>query len=174
MCALPVMPPSDSFRDATRVFVEAMESETRESVQKAGRALLDVLAKTYEVRRPPLGVLGVRPRHTHDDHFSYELFGDYTLETQRIRIWMRTAVLGKVTSAKGLLSTLLHEFCHHLDIKKLGFEDTPHTRGFYARIDSLYHAALGTPDTARKPLSWRRAGPIYRIDWAKMRAYRPR
>src|SRR2546425_3335215 len=38
----------------------------------------------------------------------------------------------------------LHEFCHHLDREKFGFLQTPHTRGFHARVDDLYHLALAT------------------------------
>ena len=41
--------------------------------------------------------------------------------------------------------TLLHEFAHHLDIHLFGWSDTPHARGFYWRVDALYHLALGTP-----------------------------
>jgi len=42
---------------------------------------------------------------------------------------MRTAILGKVTSYRGMLNTLLHEFAHHLDVHLFGWPDTPHTRG---------------------------------------------
>jgi hypothetical protein len=59
-----------------------------------------------------------------------ELFGDYDPETTVIRVWMRTAVRKQVTSCRTFFSTLVHEFCHHLDIEKMGFSDSPHTRGF--------------------------------------------
>lgn len=77
---------------------------------------------------------------------------------------MRTAVQQKVTSFGTLFSTLCHEFCHHLDMTVLGFEQTPHTKGFYERAACLYHHARGTP---YKPLRWvRMAGGAYRVDWA--------
>jgi hypothetical protein len=41
-----------------------------------------------------------------------ELFGNYDLETNLIRIWMRTAIRKQVTSFSTLLSTLWYEFCH--------------------------------------------------------------
>jgi hypothetical protein len=104
-----------------------------------------------------------------EGHLAFELFGDYTPATQQIRAWMRTAVLGKVTSHRGMLNTLLHEFCHHLDVHLLGWPDTPHTRGFYSRVDELYHLALGTPADRRKPLVWIRQGRAWRIDWSKLR-----
>jgi hypothetical protein len=114
-------------------------------------------------------VLGARPLKVVEGNLAYELFGDYTLETEVIRVWMRTAVLGKVTSHRGLLNTLLHEYCHHLDVVALGWPDTPHTRGFFGRVDDLYHLALATPPDKRKPLVWIRRGGVWRIDWTRLR-----
>jgi hypothetical protein len=68
-----------------------------------------------------------------------------------------------------MLNTLLHEFLHHLDVKLFGWPDTPHTRGFYWRVDELYHLALGTPADKRKPLVWIQTGTRWRIDWSKLR-----
>jgi hypothetical protein len=116
-----------------------------------------------------LSVLGARPRSVWEGGHS-ELFGDYDFEKKRIRVWMRTAVLGKLTSYRGLLHTLLHEFCHHLDREKLGFLETPHTRGFHARVDDLYHLALATPPEKRRPLVWIRMGRAWRIDWSRLRS----
>jgi hypothetical protein len=77
-----------------------------------------------------------------------------------------------LTSYRGLLHTLLHEFCHHLDREKLGFLETPHTRGFHARVDELYHLALATPPESRRPLVWIRMGGAWRIDWSRLRPSR--
>jgi hypothetical protein len=140
-------------------------------VKAEGESLLDLLAGTYGISRPRLQVLGARPRAVWEGGHS-ELFGDYDFEKKRIRVWMRTAVLGKLTSYRGLLHTLLHEFCHHLDREKLGFPETPHTRGFHARVDDLYHLALATPPERRRPLVWLRMGRIWRIDWSKLRSAR--
>ena len=57
--------------------------------------------------------------------------------------------------------------------KKLGFLETPHTRGFHARVDDLYHLALATPPENRRPLVWIRMGKAWRIDWSKLRSSRP-
>jgi len=148
---------------------EALATEQRPKVKRAGTHLLAFLAETYEVEPPKLSVLGARPKQVSEGS-SYELWGDYTFATQAIRVWMRTAVLGKVTSYRGLLNTVLHEFCHHLDAKRFGWPDTPHTRGFYCRIDDLYHSALGTPEDQRKPLVWIKGRTTWRIDWTKLRA----
>jgi len=141
------------------------------SVKAEGESMLDLLVGTYGISRPRLQVLGARPRSVWEGGHA-ELFGDYDFEKKRIRVWMRTAVLGKLTSYRGLLHTLLHEFCHHLDREKLGFLETPHTRGFHARVDDLYHLALATPPENRRPLVWIRMGRAWRIDWSKLRSSR--
>ena len=95
-----------------------------------------------------------------------ELFGDYAPQTMQMRIWTRTAVRKQMTSFGTFFSTLCHEFCHHLDCRKLGFKSSPHTRGFYERTAALYHHSRGTP---RKPLVWVRAPrERWRIDWSQM------
>jgi hypothetical protein len=82
-----------------------------------------------------------------------------------IRVWMRTAVRKEVTSFGTFLSTLCHEFCHHLDYQKFEFHDSWHTRGFYERAAALYHYARGTP---LKKLFWvPAAGGRWRIDWPR-------
>jgi hypothetical protein len=157
------LPPAEELRALARELEQAMATGERGPVTEAGEAILRLLARTHGIGVPQFLVLGSRPKG------SYELYGDYDFEHERIRAWMRTAVHGRVTSFKGFLHTLLHEYCHHLDRKKLGFEETPHTRGFYARNDELYHLALGTSPENRKPLVWLRTGRIWRVDWSKLR-----
>ncbi len=163
------LPPAEPVqRDAERLRA-ALETGEAPAVRRAGQAMLDGLAAFYGVQPPQLKVLGVRPHRVHGGHLDYELHGDYTIETGVLRAWMRTAILGKVTSYRGMLNTLLHEFLHHLDVKLFAWPDTPHTRGFYWRVDALYHLALATPPEKRKPLVWIRTGTRWRIDWTKLR-----
>ena len=82
---------------------------------------------------------------------------------------MCTAILGEVTSYRGMPNTPLHEFVDHLEVRLFSCSDTPHTRGFYWRVDALYHLALATPADKRKPLVWIRTGTRWRIDWSKLR-----
>lgn len=163
------LPPAAPLQAATRALSDALASESQTAVKKAGTALLGQLAEFYKTRVPRLRVLGARPLTVVEGTLSYELFGDYTPGTEVIRVWMRTAVLGKVTSHRGLLNTLLHEFCHHLDVVALGLPDTPHTRGFFARVDDLYHLALDTPPGNRRPLAWIRRGGLWHVDWRRIR-----
>jgi hypothetical protein len=119
----------------------------------------------YKVTRPEVRVLAARPVRVREGAGAIELFGDYHPKTMLIRVWMRTAVRKQVTSFGTFLSTLCHEFCHHLDFQRLGFPDSPHTRGFYERTAALYHHARGTPV---KRLFWvRMAGQRWRIDWQR-------
>jgi hypothetical protein len=172
LTSLVALPEARDLQARTRLFQAAIAIGDPRRVQAAGESILGLLARTYQIDQPGLRVLGARPRSVWEGGHS-ELFGDYDFEEKRIRIWMRTAVLGKVTSYRGLLHTLLHEFCHHLDREKFGFLDTPHTRGFHARVDDLYHLALATPPESRRPLVWIRMGNAWRIDWSRLRSPPP-
>jgi hypothetical protein len=164
---LSTLPDARELQSRAALLDEALANGDARGVRVEGDSILDLLAGTYDVDRPGLRVLGARPRAVWEGGHT-ELFGDYDFETKRIRVWMRTAVLGKVTSYRGLLNTLLHEFCHHLDREKLGLPETPHTRGFYGRVDDLYHLALATAADKRRPLVWIPMGRAWRIDWAKV------
>jgi hypothetical protein len=144
-----------------------------ESAMKAGtsadvrRACNEFLAETSEFHQTPpcaVRVLAARPLRVREN-WATELFGDYNPETMLIRVWMRTAVRKEITSFGTFLSTLCHEFCHHLDFQRFGFPDSWHTRGFYERTAALYHHARGTPP---KRLFWVAVpGGRWRIDWPK-------
>ena len=163
------LPPAELLQRNAERLRAALEAAQAPGVRRAGQELLDHLADFYRVPSPRLTILGVRPHRVRDGHLESELHGDYTIETGVLRAWMRTAILGKVTSYRGMLNTLLHEFAHHLDVHLFGWPDTPHTRGFYWRVDELYHLALGTPADKRKRLVWIQTGARWRIDWSKLR-----
>jgi hypothetical protein len=171
LTSLATLPDAGELQASATLLEKALATGDPRSVRVEGASVLGLLARTYAIAPPRLRVLGTRPRKVGEGgHF--ELFGDYDFEEKRIRIWMRTAVLGKVTSYRGLLHTLLHEFSHHLDREALGFLDTPHTRGFHARVDDLYHLALATPAERRRPLVWLPMGRAWRIDWSRLRSSR--
>jgi hypothetical protein len=142
----------------------AMKSDKIQDVRNACNEFLATASDFYEVPTCGVRVLAARPLRTRE-HGSFELFGDYTADSMQIRVWMRTAVRKDVTSFGTFLSTLCHEFCHHLDFKKFGFVDSWHTRGFYERAGVLYHYARGTP---LKKLFWVPiAAGRWRIDWQR-------
>jgi len=141
----------------------ALLGDDRAALEAASSALCRALTAMMGVTAPDVGVLAVRPSLR-----DAELHGLYTRDDRRrprIRVWMRTAIREKVSSPKALLNTLLHEFCHHLDCTRLACPESYHTRGFYTRIDHLYHHALGTPLEKRRPLRWIKRGSVWSVDW---------
>lgn len=161
------LPPAQPCRTLAAAIDAAMQEDDQQKVGLACRAFLTELSRFYGVAVPPVTVLEARPLRRYEWGGSMELFGDYNPKTRAIRVWMRTAVRQKVTSFGTFLSTLIHEFCHHLDFEKFRFRDSYHTRGFYERVAALYHHARNTP---RKPLVWAPMGPgCWRIDWRRTR-----
>jgi hypothetical protein len=159
------LPSDDRFRVAARSIEEALGTEQSSLVRKACLAFLCLTAEYYSVSVPQARVLRARPLKVREDGWGTELFGDYNFDEKLIRIWMRTAIQKRVTSFGTFFATLCHEFCHHLDRERFGFEQTPHTRGFYERAAVLYHHARGTP---AKRLIWRPlANGRWRIDWPR-------
>lgn len=143
----------------------AMQKESRSDIEESCAKFLVRTSEFYEVVMPEVRVLAARPLRVREGWTS-ELFGDYSPQTKVIRIWMRTAVKRQVTSFGTFLSTLCHEFCHHLDCQRFGFRQSPHTRGFYHRTALLYHYARGTP---MKRLFWRQIPDgRWQIDWPRM------
>jgi hypothetical protein len=160
------LPADFRLHEPAREIESALTAGSTTAVRAACAAFLAAAARFYAVPEPGVRVLASRPLRVYETG-STELFGDYDPATSLIRVWMRTAVQRKVTSFGTFLSTLCHEFCHHLDLRLLGFPGTPHTRGFYERTAVLYHHCRGTP---LRPLVWRRhAKGFWQIDWAGMR-----
>ena len=145
----------------------ALEAEDIPAVSATCGELSRLVCEANSVEPAEIEVLASRPRRVYRDGATTELFGDYEMETGRIRVWMRTAVQKKVTSYGTFMSTLCHELMHHLDVHGLGFHNTYHTRGFYERTAAIYHAAKGEPV---KRIVWVDAGRgRYRVDWKGMR-----
>jgi hypothetical protein len=157
------LPRNGALTEIAQRLESAMKDKIRD-VRSASTEFLATASDFYEVPTCGVRVLAARPLRTRE-HGSFELFGDCTPDSMLIRVWMRTAVRKEVTSFGTFLSTLCHEFCHHLDFKKFGFADSWHTRGFYERAGVLYHYARGTP---LKTLFWvPMAGGRWRIDWQR-------
>ncbi len=157
--------PSDRrLQEITTRIETAMKVGGMPEVRRQCDEFLAVASQFYKVPCCGIRVLASRPLRVREN-WTTELFGDYTPHTMIIRVWMRTAVRKEITSFGTFLSTLTHEFCHHLDFQLFPFPDSWHTRGFYERAAALYHHARGT---ARKRLFWVPMGhERWRIDWQK-------
>ena len=159
------LPTDDRLRGPAAGIEAALQTGQRPPVLKACSAFVAAAADFYSIPGPRIRVLAARPLQVREDGGATELFGDYHFENMTIRVWMRTAVQKRVTSFGTFLSTLCHEFCHHLDRERFGFRETPHTRGFYERTAALYHHARST---SAKPLFWvPLANGQWRIDWPR-------
>jgi hypothetical protein len=140
-----------------------MQTGKTTEVRAACAEFLSQASRFYQVPKCGVRVLTARPLKGRE--WVTELFGDYDPTTMLMRLWMRTARKKEITSFGTFLSTLCHEFCHHLDYHLFKFRDSWHTRGFYERTAVLYHLARETP---YKRLFWAPvAGGRFRIDWQR-------
>ena len=158
------LPTQAALLTLTESIETAMKNGNTPEVRVACEVFLKSLSGFYQVSDCSIRVLASRPLRIREN-WSSELFGAYDPSTMAIRVWMRTAVKKEITSFGTFLSTLVHEYCHHLDFQHFKFPDSWHTRGFYERAAVLYHHARGT---APKRLFWAPiSGGRWRIDWPR-------
>lgn len=163
------LPPDDRLPRIAHSIETALKAGNMPEIGRASEEFLNTASDFFQVSRCNVRVLAARPLRVRE-YSTTELFGDYHPDTTLIRAWARTAIRKDMTSFGTFLSTLCHEFCHHLDFQRFAFRDSWHTRGFYERTAVLYHHAKGTP---RRPLIWRSAGrQRWRIDWTRMKRAR--
>lgn len=156
------LPPELPVRTYAAILEQALREEDRRAVQSLCNKIAGCASEAYQAHAPRVRILGVRPLEESKGAI-HETYGDYTFETAEIRLWMRTAVLGKATSYGTLLSTLCHELCHHLDVVSMDMPNTFHTKGFYERAGLLYHHVRGTPP---RKLVWdEQKNSTFRINW---------
>lgn len=159
------LPQDGRLRAASASIEAALTAGKRPALQQACTRFLETAAEFYRVTATPVRVLAARPLRSREGGWATELFGDYHPRTRVIRVWMRTAIRKQVTSYGTFLSTLCHEFCHHLDYECFRYPDSWHTRGFYERAAALYHHSRGTP---MKRLFWiAMPDGRWRIDWPR-------
>jgi len=159
------LPQDERLRALSTSIEAALTAGKRSALQQACARFLEAAADFYDVTVTPVRILAARPLRCREGGWATELFGDYDPQKKVIRVWMRTAIRKQVTSYGTFLSTLCHEFCHHLDYERYRYRDSWHTRGFYERAAVLYHHVRGTPT---KRLFWIAvAGGRWRIDWPR-------
>ena len=112
-----LLPTDDRLPRIASSIESAMKAGKTREVLRVSEEFLAVASDFYRVRRCAVRVLAARPLRVRGCS-TIELFGDYHPDTILIRVWMRTAVRKEVTSFGTFLSTLCHEFCHHLDFQR--------------------------------------------------------
>ena len=144
------LPNAEMLHPLLPILKEALVKDDHRAVSAAADALVLGLTRLMRVPEVTLVVLAERPRRR-----GSELHGLYTAAPGRkpqIKVWMRTAALGKVVAFKTFLRTLLHEVLHHLDYAHYRFRDSFHTAGFYSRESSLVRQLLGESPKLRAPI----------------------
>jgi hypothetical protein len=129
------LPNAEMLHPLLPILREALLRDDHRAVSAAAQALALGITKLMRVPEVTVEVLAERPRRK-----GSELHGLYTVAPGRkphIKVWMRTAALGKVVAFKTFVRTLLHEVLHHLDYSHYRFRDSFHTQGFYSRESSL-------------------------------------
>jgi hypothetical protein len=114
------LPPDRRLLAIAQSIESAMRAGATADVRRTCTEFLGAASEFYKVSECGVRVLAARPLRVRE-HWSTELFGDYDPETMLIRLWMRTAVRKEITSYGTFLSTLCHEFCHHLDFHRFEF-----------------------------------------------------
>ena len=114
-----------------------LKSSTEEDRQKLGDKLLDELADLARIDIVKLKISAANQYHKkHNGRVVAKQYGYYKPGTHYIYITNRTAVRGQILAPKTFLDTLLHEWMHHYDFKKLKINSI-HSSGFYARLKDL-------------------------------------
>lgn len=132
------LPAITTFKLLVRRLAEALEGESRRSIEAACQELVSAVTVSLKVDSVRVEVMAVRPSRSWG-----ELHGLYNPKQARrpakITVWMRTAQRRKIVAFRTFLRTLLHELCHHLDYELLELPDSFHTEGFYKRESSLLY-----------------------------------
>ncbi|PIR66391.1 MAG: hypothetical protein COU51_03875 [Parcubacteria group bacterium CG10_big_fil_rev_8_21_14_0_10_36_14] len=121
-----------------RLFVNALlESSNEFDRQRFGEALLDELSDLAKIDIVELKISNTKQYHKrYQNKIVSKQYGYYKPNANYIFIYNRTAVQGKNLAPKTFLDTLLHEWLHHYDFKKLGLNSI-HSSGFYKRLGHL-------------------------------------
>jgi hypothetical protein len=122
---------------AKLTFAKLLGSKSEAKRQELGTILLDELSDLAQIDIVKLKISSARQYHKkYKGRVVSKLLGYYRPQSHYIYITNRTAVQGKILASKTFVSTLLHEWLHHYDFKKLKLNSI-HTAGFYARLKDL-------------------------------------
>lgn len=127
--------PKTQERELTGKLIASTSAKEREAL---GQNLLDEICRSLKIPRARLRVFEERqPHKLRGGKLAYKLYGLYRCESAVIEIANLTSIRKQVVAGKTFLDTLIHELMHHIDRKFLRIPSTPHSPGFYARIEDL-------------------------------------
>lgn len=108
----------------------------KRKVRTATQAVLDLLCAAAQVPEVRVTLADRAYAQFRGDKAVVKLYGSCAPDGS-ITVAFRTAVRRKVFAFRTFLSTVVHEFMHHYDRRRLGLEASFHTRGFYQRVRDL-------------------------------------
>ena len=128
------MPVSQEASDLAKALLSITEFEER---QELSEQLLDELCDLAGIDIVEFNLVDENQIHKkRDGKIVMKRYGSYRVSSKAITIHHLTAARGQVLAPKSYLDTLLHEWLHHYDFKKLKLNSI-HSRGFYMRLNDL-------------------------------------
>ncbi|MFA5020819.1 MAG: hypothetical protein WC517_02030 [Patescibacteria group bacterium] len=128
------MPVSQAASDLAKGLLNVLEYEERKNLSEQ---LLDELCDLAGVDIVEFNLVDSNQIHRQRaGRIVMKRYGVYQVNSKTITIHHRTAGRGQIFAAKSYLDTLLHEWLHHYDFKKLKLNSI-HSRGFYLRLNDL-------------------------------------
>lgn len=114
-----------------------LQSSGEDERERLGEALLDELSDAAKIDIVELKISDANQKHRKSNgRIVMKQYGFYRPKSHYICITNRTASRGQILAPKTFLDTLLHEWAHHYDFKKLKINSI-HSRGFYERLNDL-------------------------------------
>jgi len=114
-----------------------LDSKTSNQRQVVGEQLLDELCDASKIDIINLKISDTNQYHKkRNGRVVFKQYGYYRPQSNYIYIQNKTAVRGQILAPKTFIDTLLHEWLHHYDTKKLKLNSI-HTKGFYLRLKDL-------------------------------------
>lgn len=108
----------------------------KSKVRGATQAVIELLCAAARVPAARLSLVDKAHAEFRGDKMVVKLHG-FCAPDGTITLAYRTAVRRKVFAFKTYLNTLVHEFMHHYDHRRLQLGASFHTRGFYQRVRDL-------------------------------------
>lgn len=108
----------------------------KSKVRGATEAVIGMLCEAARVPQTRFRLLDAAPAQYRGDKAVVKLYG-LCEPDGTISLAYRTAVRRQVVAFKTYLTTLVHEFVHYYDARRLELGASFHTRGFYDRVRDL-------------------------------------
>jgi len=131
----------EKFPSASAAELDMTFRENKRCVENESQSILDRLNDHYGIPANDIDISGKRVATGRGEKHGY-----YKVGSTKIRVYPYTGKLEKVVAPKTFLQTIVHEWSHHYDEKKLGLNSI-HTAGFYKRVNTIYNQLKNVLET---------------------------